>query len=207
MIYVITMGFDEKFALRAVTRRGLKSDDEILVVMAKPTDERAERAFQHFSEILSRVFRDIKISRVEVDPRNLTVLKDLAQVLSPYERERFIFILSGGFRALIIETLLVATFLKLNAEVEIDLEDYSATITFPLKWNRPIELTKVELEILSNIDKGIMTIPNISKNTKVSKATIWRKVKKLEKEGFLIAEKNIYRLTELGLVAKLVHTK
>jgi len=205
MIFAITMGFDEKFALRAVTRRGLKSGDEIIVVMSKPTDERAERAFRHFSDFLSKVFQDIKISRLDVDPRDLKSLKNLAQVFSLRKKERFIFILSGGFRALIIETLLAATLLNLSAEVEIDLEDSSATITFPLKWNRPIELTDVEREILINIERGMTTIPNLAKNMKVSKATIWRKVKKLEKEGFLVAEKNIYRLTELGSVAFLTH--
>lgn len=205
MIFVITMGFDEKFALRAVTRKGLKSGDEILVVMSKPTDERAERAFQHFSEILSKVFQDIKISRLDVDPRNLKSLNDLAQAFSLHKKEKFTFILSGGFRALIIETLLVATLLNLSAEVEIDLEDSSATVTFPLKWNRPIELTKIEREILTNIENGITTIPNLARNMKISKATIWRKVKKLEREGFLVAEKTIYRLTELGAVAKLTH--
>jgi hypothetical protein len=42
MIIVVTIGFEEKFALRAVTRRGATENDEIVVLMAKDGDERSE---------------------------------------------------------------------------------------------------------------------------------------------------------------------
>ncbi|MEM4649771.1 MAG: CRISPR locus-related DNA-binding protein, partial [Candidatus Bathyarchaeia archaeon] len=62
MIIVITLGFDEKFALRAITRRGLKPEDEIIIVTSKPSDERTEKAFQNFTTILKKVFLNPKIS-------------------------------------------------------------------------------------------------------------------------------------------------
>ncbi|MBC7091872.1 MAG: CRISPR locus-related DNA-binding protein [Nitrososphaeria archaeon] len=202
MIFVITFGFDEKFALRTVARRGLRTGDEVLVILPRPVDERADRAYQHFSEILSRMFQDLKICRFEVDSRNLLdTLVELTKIFRERSGERFVFSLSGGFRALILEVLVAATMLGIDGDVEVEFEDSSSIISFPLKWNRPIFLDDVEKRILLEVRNGVNTVSGLVKCTGLSKATVWRKVKGLENGGFLELKGRVYELTALGLIA------
>jgi len=202
MIFAITLGFDEKFALRAVARRGLRTGDEVLVILPRPVDERAERAYQHFSEILYRMFQNLKIDRYDIDSRNfMESLIELIRIFNQRRSEKFILSLSGGFRALIVEVLLAANMLDLDGEVEIEFEDSSSTISFPLKWNRPIILDDVEKNILAEAKDGVASISILAKKTGLSKATVWRKVKGLEDKGFLERKGKNYAITGLGIVA------
>ena len=202
MIFTITLGFDEKFALRAVARRGLRTGDEVLVILSRPVDERAERAYHHFSEILYRMFQNLKITRCDIDSRNfMDSLIELIRIFNQRKNEKFILSLSGGFRALIIEVLLAANMIDLEGEVEIEFEDSSSTISFPLKWNRPIILDDVEKKILVETKNGVATISMLAKKTGLSKATVWRKVKSLEVKGFLERKGKIYTITGLSLAA------
>ncbi|MEM1985315.1 MAG: CRISPR-associated CARF protein Csa3 [Nitrososphaeria archaeon] len=202
MILVITLGFDEKFALRSVARRGLRGDDEIFVILPKPVDERAERAYMHFSEILSRMFQNLKIIRFEVDCRNfLGSLVDLINAFKERKMDRFVFCLSGGFRALILEVLLAANFLGLDGDVEIEFEDSSSVVSFPLRWCRRLILDDVEKKVLVGVRDGVGTVSDLVRVTGLSKVTVWRKVRALESGGFLERRGKVYVLTGLGLIA------
>ncbi|MEM3871807.1 MAG: CRISPR-associated CARF protein Csa3 [Nitrososphaeria archaeon] len=202
MILVITLGFDEKFALRSVARRGLRSDDEVLIILPKPVDERAEKAYVHFSEILSKMFQNLKIIRFEVDCRNfLDSLVELVKVFREKMGEKFVFCLSGGFRALILEVLLAANFLGLDGDVEVEFEDSSSVISFPLRWCKNVVLDDVGKRILVGVRDGVDTVSGLVRFTGLSKVTVWRKVRTLESGGFLERRGKVYALTGLGLIA------
>ncbi|WEU40302.1 MAG: CRISPR-associated CARF protein Csa3 [Candidatus Odinarchaeum yellowstonii] len=202
MIYVITLGFDEKFALRAIARRGLKDGDRVWVILPQPVDERAERAFNHFYEILSRMFNNLEIRNFKVEPRNLLQsLIQLCEILSLKRDEKYILILSGGFRALILETLLAATLLKLDAEVDVEFEDSSSIISFPLLMNKSIEIVESEKIILEKLKEQPSNLSNLVKATGLNKTTLWRIIKNLANRGYLKQDRNIYSLTDLGLIA------
>ncbi|MCX8188221.1 MAG: CRISPR-associated CARF protein Csa3 [Nitrososphaeria archaeon] len=202
MIFVITLGFDEKFALRSVARRGLKGDDEVWVILPKPVDERAERAYMHFNEILFKMFQNLKIFRFEVDCRNfLDSLLELLNIFNKNRDERFVFCLSGGFRALILEVLLAANFLNLDGDVEVEFEDSSSVVSFPLKWCRNIVLDDIEKKVLAGVRDGVGTVSGLVRATGLSKVTVWRKVRGLELRGFLERRGRVYALTGLGLIA------
>lgn len=202
MILVITLGFDEKFALRSVARRGLRSDDEVLIILPKPVDERAEKAYVHFSEILSKMFQNLKIIRFEVDCRNfLDSLVELVKVFREKMGEKFVFCLSGGFRALILEVLLAANFLGLDGDVEVEFEDSSSVISFPLRWCKNVVLDDVGKRILVGVRDGVDTVSGLVRFTGLSKVTVWRKVRALESGGFLERRGKVYALTGLGLIA------
>lgn len=204
MFYVITLGFDEKFALRALTRRGLKNSDEVLVIIPTPIDNRAETAYRQLSDILVRIFQYNRITRLEVNPRNfLECLIDIIKVFVTRSNEKFVLVLSGGFRALILEVLMAASMLGLDAEIELDLEDYSSTLIFPLRWFTPLKLEEEDIEILRYIN-NLTTLSKLSKELRYSKSTIWRRVKKLEEQGIVkYSERKVY-LTELGRIALLI---
>ncbi len=202
MIYVITLGFDEKFALRAIARRGLKEGDSVWVILSQPVDERAERAFNHLSEILNKMFNNLEIKHFKIEPRDLVqALLKLCEIFNTRKNDKFILILSGGFRALIIETMLTATLLKLNAEIDIEFEDSSSIISFPLKMNQPIEINDIEKRILKELKENPLTLSKLVVKTGLNKTTLWRIVKRLVESGYLKVDKNTYSLTELGVIA------
>jgi len=207
MIIVITLGFDEKFALRAITRRGLKPEDEVLIVMPKPSDERAERAFQNFTNILEKAFQKPKITRINIEARKLDeAFSTLFQEFLKRRSFKFVINLSGGLRALITEVLISALILKIYGEVEIELEDFSGLISFPLEILHSLNLDEVDKVLLSSIE-GEENFSTISRKLNISKTTVWRRTKNLQKLG-IIKQNHKISLTKLGSMLKpIYHTK
>jgi len=204
MIIVITLGFDEKFALRAVSRRGLKDEDEVMVLVPKPIDERSERVFQNFKTILEKAFQNPTVRRADIETRNFSkAITEIIEVFSKRVSEKFLINLSGGLRALILETLLSASILNLNAEVEVELEDSSTTISFPLEWCHLPKLDQASLRILQALELEQLRLSDIVKLCKISKSTAWRKLRRLCEKGILkIDQKNVYSITPFGRIIK-----
>lgn len=51
-LYLITVGFKESSALRALLRRGIKEKDEFCVLQPNTNDRRAEQAISSFERII-----------------------------------------------------------------------------------------------------------------------------------------------------------
>jgi len=202
MIIVVTLGFEEKFALRAVTRRGAKENDEIVVLMAKDSDERSERAFENFCDVIEKAFQKIKVSRIDVEVKNFSeATKKLIGEFLARKGNEFVFNLSGGFRLLGIEVLLAAILTKVNAKIELELENSSAVIEFPIKWIQ-LDMDEKDKKILSALSEGNASILEISKRTKLSRVTIWRRINKLINYGTISYNnsENKYSITEYGKI-------
>lgn len=199
MIIVTTLGFDEKFALRAIGRRGLKPDDEVIVFIPKPTDERVERAFQNFDGILKKAFQNPKISKVYIEVGDFNkALQEIIKAFIEKRESNFLINLSGGLRALILETFISTLLLNLNAEIEIEFEDFSGLISFPLKICYPFTLDKKDLKILNILKNNTYDLSKISKETGISKTTVWRRLKKLQERNIIKIDEKKYSLTEFG---------
>ncbi|MEM2178968.1 MAG: CRISPR-associated CARF protein Csa3 [Candidatus Methanomethylicaceae archaeon] len=199
MIIVTTLGFDEKFALRAISRRGLKPDDEVIVLMPKPTDERVERAFQNFDEILKKAFQNPKISKVYVEVKDFNkALQEIIKAFIEKRNSKFLINLSGGLKVLILETFISFLLLNPNADIEIEFEDFSGLISFPLKICYPLILDKKDLKILNVLKNNPCDLSRISKETGISKTTVWRRLKKLQERNFIKIDERKYSLTEFG---------
>ncbi|MBS7657617.1 MAG: CRISPR-associated CARF protein Csa3 [Candidatus Bathyarchaeia archaeon] len=205
MIIVITLGFDEKFALRAITRRGLKPEDEIIIVTSKPSDERTEKAFQNFTTILKKVFLNPKISRIDVEVKKFdNAVSTLTKEFLKRKTSKFILNLSGGLRALIMEVLVSATLLNISGEVEVELENFSGMISFPLEILHIPELDNTDRMLLTSINVNEeFSLSKLSKKLNISKTTTWRRIKKLQRLNIINKDKNY--LTELGSIIKLIY--
>ncbi len=202
MIIVITLGFDEKFALRAVSRRGLKPEDEVIILIPKPTDERVERAFRNFDEILKKAFQNPKVSKVYVEVRDFNkALREIIKAFIERKESHFLINLSGGLRILILETFISSLLLNLDAEIEIEIEDFSGLISFPLKISYPLVLDKKDIKILNVLKINPSDLSKIAKETKISKTTAWRRIKKLQEKNLIKRDREKYSLTEFGTLA------
>jgi CRISPR-associated protein Csa3 len=216
MLYIITLGFDEKFALRAIVSRGLRENDEILVLMPTASDKysqsKAEKAFDNLKQFIEKV-QATKIKRVELD------VKDLARAVSgikkeikeSYQKEVYAN-LSGGMRILIIEVILALILLGIEAEIDIDLEDMGGTVTLYSSYFMKEYLDWIDHLILLSLLGDEKDIGQITEKIKKdladtdaippSRVTVWRRILLLEKKMLVKhsshGKTRLYSLTKKG---------
>lgn len=117
--------------------------------------------------------------------------------------ERIVVNLSGGLRALGIEVLLSLILSeKLNALLEIELENLSGVITFKLGDVLPGELRREDLILMGALLKGSMSLLEICKSLNLPKSSAWRRVKGLIDKGYVSEFKenrrSVFELTTKG---------
>ncbi|BFI74613.1 CRISPR-associated CARF protein Csa3 [Sulfurisphaera ohwakuensis] len=199
MILVVTLGFDEKFQIRALMRRF--NDLEKVIVVGSFNDERAKKALESFENVMKSA--QVNYELVEVDPHNFydTIITITKKIINNNKGRMFVLNISGGMRILIIELLFAFIFSGLEAEVEIESEDFNTVVSFRLSDMYPAHLTQDHIRILMSIKQGYTSINSIHKRVDMSLSTTWRRLKELREMG-LIDEEN--RLTVKGeLVIKM----
>jgi CRISPR-associated protein Csa3 len=202
MIIVMTLGFDEKFALRAIFRRGLRAGDRVIFVVPEDEDPRAEKAFSTLQQIVFRSIPEVYVERFRIPvrdfPKAVSLIRRLALSLLR-SSEKVILNLSGGQRIAILEVL--AGFLSCGAgdvEVEVESEDSSTLATFPLIMMRNIELDHEDANILKILTQAPRRFNEIQSAAGISKSSTWRRLKKLIDLGLVEKVDDKYKLTELG---------
>jgi CRISPR-associated protein Csa3 len=202
MILVMTLGFDEKFALRAIFRRGLRSGDRVIFIVPEDEDPRAEKAFLTIQQIIFRSIPEVSVERFRIPvkdfPKAVSLTRKLALNLLR-SGEKVILNLSGGQRITILEVL--AGFLSCDAgdvEVEIESEDSSTLATFPLIMMTNIELDHGDVNILKILAQAPRRFNEIQSAAGISKSSTWRRLKRLIDLGFVEKVDSKYKLTELG---------
>ncbi|MBB5254135.1 CRISPR-associated CARF protein Csa3 [Sulfurisphaera ohwakuensis] len=199
MILVVTLGFDEKFQIRALMRRF--NNLEKVIVVGSFNDERAKKALESFENVMKSA--QVNYELVEVDPHNFydTIITITKKIINNNKGRMFVLNISGGMRILIIELLFAFIFSGLEAEVEIESEDFNTVVSFRLSDMYPAHLTQDHIRILMSIKQGYTSINSIHKRVDMSLSTTWRRLKELREMG-LIDEEN--RLTVKGeLVIKM----
>jgi len=192
---LLTLGFEEKFAVRALVRRGLEVGD-LVVLVTGPIIDKVAKAINYVKEFL-KYFEGVNVQVFEVSevhefteavPKIKKLIKELL--------DRYDFIvanLSGGMRALIIEVLtsiiLLPKELKSRVIVELDTEDSKATIEIPKELN--IIINPPELGVKEDIIKVIVD--------EGGEADIYTIARRLEKDESTI-RRQLEVLRELGLI-------
>lgn len=201
-VIVASLGFEERFLLRAVVRRGVRESDKIVVFMPERGDPRGEKAFQTLRELVEKAFPQVEVVRHEVNIQDFYgAVSMIKGILSGLALEgNLVLNLSGGQRLLILEILAAALSLGINAELEVETEDSSSCISVPLKVMRPLELDNVDREILRRAaETGEVRLKDLE-YLNVPKATLWRKLNRLAEEGLLEKDRDKYKLSDLGRV-------
>ncbi|QIW23753.1 CRISPR locus-related DNA-binding protein [Sulfolobus sp. S-194] len=199
MILVVTLGFDEKFQIRALMRRF--TDLEKVIIVGSFDDERAKKALESFESVLKSA--QVNYELVEVDPHDFydTIITITRKIINNNKGRRFVLNISGGMRILIIEVLFAFIFSGLEAEVEIESEDFNTVVSFRLSDMYPVHLTQDHLRILMSIKDGYTSVNSIHLRINLSLSTTWRRLKELREMG-LIDDEN--KLTVKGeLVIKM----
>lgn len=200
MKLILTLGFDEKFALRSIIRNGLQDRDEIYAVLPEGGDARAEKAFSNLKEFVDKAFNNIKIERIYVPVENFAqTVNRMRLFLRGIGVGDKILNLSGGQRVLIVALLIAASGLDLDLDVEIETEDSKLVHRFPLSIMKAQNLDQIDLKILEYLSKKSLTIGELSEVMGISKATVWRRLEKLTSLDFVKKmDKGEYTVSEAG---------
>ncbi|MEJ5292437.1 MAG: CRISPR-associated CARF protein Csa3 [Candidatus Methanosuratincola sp.] len=201
MKLILTLGFDEKFAIRAIIRNGLVEGDEIYALLPEGGDPRADKAFDNLKEMINKAFDRVKIERVHVPIGNFALaVNQLRLFLRGLGVGDKILNLSGGQRILIVALLIAASNLDLDVDVEIETEDSRAVHRFPLSIMKVQKLDPLDVSILKSLSKKKFTIGELSTAMGVSRPTVWRRLEKLTSLDLVKkVEKGEYMLSEAGL--------
>ena len=191
-LLILTLGFDEKFAVRALLRAGLSFGDKAVIFLAEPLDERAVKAWRTVEDIVSRYFSGVNVETIKVNVSEFyRAVSTIAEKLKEASKgaDEIIVNLSGGMRILILEVLVAAHLLGLKATVEVEFENFLGLAKFPLELLRTTLDSKEKLMLRYIVSKGQTTITNIAKDLEISKTTAHRKTWKLAKQGLLKMER------------------
>jgi len=126
----------------------------------------------------------------------------LVEEFQKRSKSNFLVNLSGGFRLLILETLIAVILTEINARVEVELEDSSATVEFPVRWITSKILDEEARKILRMLKEKTKSPSEIVESTGLSKTTVWRRLGKLRDVEIVSynESENKYSLTEIGKI-------
>lgn len=127
---IATLGFDEKFCYRAIIRHGISEGDKIVLLTANVVD-RVQKAYEWVKSFIA-TYGSIDIELIEINARDFTAgVMDVIKVLESLNDYKLIVNLSGGMRILSLIVYAALTLQKFDAEVEVELEDFSDIVAIP----------------------------------------------------------------------------
>ncbi len=192
--YVITLGYDEKFALRFLLRHPVEEGDKVYIVMPEGGDEKVLNAFRNLNKLVDGV----KPIELNLD-RPVEEVSRISRLLAEETSGDLFLCLSGGMRAVVVITLLAAQKLvretTRRAWLEIEFENLSGYMRMPLNV---ITLPRNEryLKILKAIrELGKTSIRNLSLSTGIPITTVHRELRRMIAAGLVSKDLN---LTEEG---------
>ncbi len=203
-LFVVTLGFDEKFAVRALMRRGVRQEDGVVVFLPREEvrDERAANALKSLRGIVEGlVGSGLREVELEVGDFVSAVSTVRSTVLS-YGPSEVYGSLGGGMRALVVEVLAGLLMLEgVRVYVDIDLESGRGYVTVPLHvFKAPRKERWVSILKLLEAGEGVR---GVAEKTGLSPATVSREVREMKALGLVDDE---LRVTEDGLLYLRMHS-
>ncbi|RLI79950.1 hypothetical protein DRP07_09625 [Archaeoglobales archaeon] len=185
-LILLTLGFDEKFAVRGILRYAPKPDDVIAIVTASPLVEKAEKALKTLLDILKSYAGIENIEIVKVDISNPESAKHkIKELISKHDCE-LIANLSGGMRALILITLAAVLSSNRNALIELETENLESIVTLTPEFFKPEPIDESDKRILRKVAEiGEVKLDEFAEIIGKSRTTTYRILKKLVNAGYL----------------------
>lgn len=203
-LILLTLGFDEKFAVRSILRCAPKSDDVIVIVTASPMPEKAEKALKTLLDIVKSYAGIENIEIIEVDVSNPQFAKhEVRRLISKYDAG-IIANLSGGMRMLILVTLAAVLSSNRDASIELETENLENLVTLDPDFFKPEPITESDRQILRKIEElGEVRLDGLAEITEKSRTSTYRTLKNLVNAGCIIEKRVgrgvIYKLSEKGV--------
>lgn len=201
MLYISTLGFDEKFIVRFLMRHGIKQKDKFLLIVVKDFEknEKAKNAYKNLKNIVETLIDQDNFFILPIDIHNESIknIKIIADKIMSISQQEIRVCLSGGMRILIVlVTLALQLIGNKNISIDIDFEDLSGyktiqytALTIPknIRW----------IEILRQIKRGVKGVRQLANKLGLSPATISRELMEMEKKGLIEKKVEIF-ITSIG---------
>ena len=182
VVLFTTLGFDEKFQVRAFMRwfRELEG----VVVIGSFKEERAKKALNSLLNVVNTA--NVKYDVLEVDPYDtVDMVVKIGGKIEEYKGKELVFNLSGGMRVITVTVLLVLFLKDVNAKVEIETEDMRHLTSLNVRDFRPVSVSEEHLKILGAVKAGYNSVNSIHKYLDLPLSTVWRRVKDLKDMGLV----------------------
>jgi CRISPR locus-related DNA-binding protein len=207
VIIAVTFGFDEKFAIRALMRHPPSDRTRVVVLLPEEgQDERVERGLSVLNDFVKRYVNEegVELMKVPIGDFHGSVLT-LARAFRSWAERPIILNLSGGMRLLVVEALCAALISRVPMAVEVESEDGKALAAFSTDDLSIPEIDEVDRQIIKWLASGDKTLGSLSERLGISKATVWRRLRRLERAGMVKLSKGRRReiaveLTERGRI-------
>jgi CRISPR-associated protein Csa3 len=203
-LIILTLGFDEKFAVRGILRYAPKPDDVIAVITASLLVEKAEKALRTLLDVLRSYAGIDNVKVVEVDVSSPELAKHkIRDVISKYREHELIANLSGGMRALILITLAAVLSSGRSALIELETENLENVVTLNQEFFKPESIDESDRRILRKVgETGEVKLDDFAELIGKSRTTTYRILKRLVNAGYLEEVKKgrgvVYVLSDKG---------
>jgi CRISPR-associated protein Csa3 len=189
-VLVTTIGFDERFVVRALIRY-LENIDHFIGILSTPIEQRALQAISNIKSFIEKYVVDsgkkLTYEFVEIDVADpYEAIARLKRIFTP--NDEYIVNLSGGMRALTIITFIAFIISRARGEIEIELENLQGRISIDPKIITAGPLNSDEEKIVNTIKKlGRATYRDMMKETGIPRATLFKHLSSLRSRGSLIS--------------------
>jgi len=214
--FFITLGFDEKFAVRALFRAPASAKDKLVLLIPRSDERFGDEKIGKVLDVVENLCSTIGLQHEVVEVPITDVNEALNAIYRSMRKElmagrslRLNF--SGGMRVLILEALAAA--LKLSEvrdlKVEVELENLAGVVELPLSCFSAVELSDAQRRLVRAIHSlnekdEEAWLSTISKESKIPRSTASRMLRELVKQGLLsqkkVERRLVYSVTEAGSV-------
>jgi CRISPR locus-related DNA-binding protein len=200
VIIFATLGFDEKFIIRDILRRGIKEESKLLIFTSSE-DSRVEKAFMTLKTTFISI--PLKIEKYRINIENpFSAISEIRNIILENIKghSEIVFNLSGGQRILLSYIFSIIASEKLNCEIVMISEDSSFQVSLPSKIFFAKQIDPLSLEIVKMLKEKPLKVGEILEKLGGGRTTVWRKLKLLTKEGIIEYDDAMkrYKLTNIG---------
>ena len=200
MIFIFTLGFEEKYVLRSLTTKGISENDEIWIVIPKPRSDRTDTALSFIRMSLKKLFdKNVNVFETHIDDF-YTAVRELRNLISMLSWKGDITLnISGGMKILALALLAAGLTLEKEFRITILREDMERIYELPSTAFQPIPLDEVDVKILRGLSQlGSSSASRLARQLRYSRTTVWRRLERLRVEGLVEKADGKYKITGLG---------
>jgi CRISPR locus-related DNA-binding protein len=146
----------------------------------------------------------VELMKVPIGDFHGSVLT-LARAFRSWAERPIILNLSGGMRLLVVEALCAALISRVPMTIEVESEDGKALAAFSTDDLSFPEIDEVDRQIIESLARGVRTLGLLSEELGISKPTVWRRLRRLERAGMVKLSQGkrrevVVSLTERGQI-------
>jgi len=116
---------------------------------------------------------------------SLSSVLTLARTFRSWAERPIVLNLSGGMRLLVVEALCAALISRVPMTIEVESEDGKALVAFSTDDLSFPEIDEVDRQIMESLARGVRTLGLLSEELGISKPTVWRRLRRLERAGMV----------------------